>query len=128
MPAAQQKVHEHLELTKNQAERVKDCVERLGHDVSYVKSGIANVLGAVQGMATALAGDKMLKNALGDYAIEYFEIACYKANAVAARELGHEDIAEVCETIMAEEQQMADWLEQQIPTVTRQVLSATVRS
>ena len=126
MPAAQEKVRQHLELTKNQAERVKDCVELLGDDVSHVKSGIANVLGAMQGMATSLASDKMLKNALSDYAIEYFEIACYTANAVAARELGHEDIAQICETIIAEEQEMADWLEEQLPTVTRQVLTAAV--
>ena len=126
MPDAQEKVREHLELTKSQAERVKDCVERLGDNVSHVKSGIANVLGAVQGMSTALASDKLLKNAMGNYAIEYFEIASYRANAVAARELGHEDIAQVCETIMAEEQEMADWLEEQLPTVTRQVLLAAV--
>jgi ferritin-like metal-binding protein YciE len=126
MPDAQEKVRRHLELTKSQAERVKDCVERLGDNVSHVKSGIANVLGAVQGMSTAMASDKLLKNALGNYAIEYFEIASYQANAIAARELGHEDIAQVCETIMAEEQEMANWLEEQLPTVTRHVLLAAV--
>jgi ferritin-like metal-binding protein YciE len=54
------------------------------------------------------------------YAIEYFEIASYMANAAAARELGYEDIASVCETIITEEQEMADWLEMQLPMVVRQ--------
>ncbi len=125
-PDAQAKVREHLELTKTQAERVKECVERLDESVSHVKSGIANVLGALQGMSTVAANDKMLKNAMGNYAIEYFEIAAYMANAAAARELGYEDIAEVCDTIMSEEQDMADWLEEQLPTITRQELRAVV--
>ena len=127
-PDAQAKVREHLELTKTHADRVKECVERLDENVSHIKSGIANVLGSLQGLSTAAAADKMLKNAMGNYAIEYFEIAAYMANAAAARELGHEDIAEVCETIMSEEQDMADWLEEQLPVITRQELRAAVHS
>jgi ferritin-like metal-binding protein YciE len=103
-------------------------VERLGEDVSRVKSGIANVLGAIQGMSTVMAKDKILKNAMANYAIEYFEIAAYLANAEAARMLGYDDIAEVCETIMEEEQEMADWLEGQIPFLTRREIREAVES
>ena len=126
MPDAQEKMRQHLELTKTHADRMRSCVERLGDDVSHVKSGMANFLGAVQGMSTMMASDKMLKNALANYAIEHFEIASYMANATAARELGYEDIASVCETIMMEEQEMATWLEQQLPLVTRQQLLKAV--
>src|SRR5512143_2706766 len=113
MPEAQAKVRQHLELTKDQAERVRDCVERLGDNVSHVKSGIANVLGAVQGMSTVMANDKEVKDAMADYAVEHFEISSYTILAAAAREMGHEDIARVCEGIISEEQQMADWLLEQ---------------
>ena len=78
--------------------------------------------------STVAASDKMLKNAMGNYAIEYFEISAYTANAAAARELGYEDIAKVCDTILSEEQEMADWLEEQIPTLARQELRAAVHS
>ncbi|MFT3891153.1 MAG: DUF892 family protein [Anaerolineales bacterium] len=128
MPEAQAKLREHLALTKTHADRVKGCVERLGDNVSHVKSGLANMLGAIQGMSTAMANDKMLKNAMANYAIEYFEISAYMANAEAARELGHEDIAQVCDSIMREEQEMADWLEMQIPMVTRHVMMAAVET
>src|SRR5512140_105525 len=100
MPEAQMKIREHLELTKSHADRVRGCVERLGDDVSHVKSGMANVLGAVQGVSTAMANDKMVKNAMGNYAIEHFEIASYMVLVTAAREMGHEDIAMVCEGII----------------------------
>jgi ferritin-like metal-binding protein YciE len=120
MPDAQEKLLQHMELSKTQAERVRACVERLGEDVSHVKSGVANILGAVQGMSTVMAKDRMVKDAMASYAIEYFEIASYLAIATAAREMGHEDISNVCETIITEEQDMADWLEMQLPMVVRQ--------
>ena len=126
MPEAQEKIRQHIELTKTQADRVRDCVERLGDDVSHVKAGMANFLGAVQGMSTMMANDKMVKNAMADYAVEYFEIASYMANAAAARELGYEDIANVCEAIIVEEQDMADWLEMQLPLVVRRHLLTVV--
>jgi len=126
MPEAQEKIRQHIELTKTHADRMQDCVERLGDDVSHVKAGMANFLGAVQGMSTVMANDKMVKNALADYAVEYFEIASYMANAAAARELGYDDIANVCETIITEEQEMADWLEMQLPMVVRRHLLTVV--
>jgi ferritin-like metal-binding protein YciE len=127
MPEAQMKVRQHLELTRDQAERVRGCVEMLGDDVSHVKSGMANVLGAVQGISTGMANDKMVKNAMGDYAIEHFEIASYKILATTARDLGRDDIAMICEEIMREEQEMALWLEQSIPLVTRTHLRQVMR-
>jgi ferritin-like metal-binding protein YciE len=127
MPEAQAKVRQHLELTRDHAERVRGCVELLGDDVSRVKSGMANVLGAVQGMSTGMANDKMVKNAMGNYAIEHFEIASYRILATAAREIGHEDIAMICDGIMREEQEMAQWLEKSLPLVTRTHLQQVVR-
>lgn len=126
MPEAQMKIRQHLELTRDQAERVRECVERLGDDVSRVKSGMANVLGAVQGMSTALANDKMVKNSMGNYAIEHFEIASYMILVTAAREMGYEEIAMVCEGILGEEQEMAQWVEQSLPLVTRAHLSMRI--
>jgi len=128
MPDAQGKIRQHLELTKTHADRVRGCVERLGDDVSKVKAGMANVLGAVQGMSTVAANDKIVKDAMADYAVEYFEIASYLIIAAAAREMGHEEIAEVCEGIISEEQEMADWLELQLPLVTRHHLMSAARS
>jgi len=127
MPEAQMKVRQHLELTRDHAERVKGCVEMLGDDVSHVKSGMANVLGAVQGMSTAMANDKMVKNSMGNYAIEHFEIASYMVLATTAREMGYEEIARVCEGIMREEREMAQWLEQSLPLVTRTHLRQVIR-
>jgi ferritin-like metal-binding protein YciE len=127
MPAAQSKIREHIELTKDQAERVKAHIEHLGENVAHAKSAIANVLGAMQGISAAGALDKQLKYALANFAIEHFEIASYTAIAAAARELGYEDIARTCEAIIREEEEMAAWVERQLPSLTTRELQEANR-
>ncbi len=126
MPDAQEKIRQHIEITKTHADRVRGCVEQLGDNVSHVKAGLANFLGTAQGMSTIMADDKIVKNAMADYAVEYFEMASYMAIVTACRELGQEDIAGICETIIDEEMEMADWLRMQLPMVVRQHMMATV--
>jgi ferritin-like metal-binding protein YciE len=128
MPDAQMKIRQHLALTKTQADRVRGCVEQLSDDISHVKSGIANVLGAVQGMSTIMANDKTVKDAMANYAIEHFEIASYMAIVAACREMEHEDIASICDGIIEEEMEMANWLRMQLPAVVRQHMFTRIQS
>jgi ferritin-like metal-binding protein YciE len=107
---------------------VRGCVEQLSDDISHVKSGIANVLGAVQGMSTIMANDKTVKDAMANYAIEHFEIASYMAIVAACREMEHEDIASICDGIIEEEMEMANWLRMQLPAVVRQHMFTRIQS
>lgn len=122
MPEAQSRIRQHIDQTKDQAERVKGCIEELGGKVSHTKSALANMMGAIQGMGTGPAKDTALKDALMNYAAENFEIASYRSLVTAARELGHENIASTCEGILREEEQMAHWVEQQLPKMTQMQL------
>src|SRR5512142_2687981 len=79
LPDAQARIRQHIDQTKDQAERVKGCIEQLGGKVSHTKSALANMMGTIQGMGTGPAKDTALKDALMDYAAENFEIASYKA-------------------------------------------------
>ncbi len=122
MPDAQAKIRQHIDLTKDQAQRVKGCIEQLGGKISHTKSALGNMMGAIQGMAPGAAKDKALKDALMNFAIENFEAASYRSLATAARQLGHKNIADTCEGIMREEEQMAQWVQQQLPKVTEREL------
>lgn len=122
MPEAQSRIRQHIDQTKDQAERVKSCIEELGGKVSHTKSSLASMMGAMQGMSTSPSKDTALKDALMNYAAENFEIASYKSLAEAARQLGHDNIASTCEGIMHEEEQMARWVEQQLPKMTQMEL------
>jgi ferritin-like metal-binding protein YciE len=64
----------------------------------------------------------VLKNFLADYATEHFEIACYRALIVAANEAGHPRIATVCERILAEEEDMAEWIGKNLPAAVQEVM------
>ena len=121
-PEIQARLQQHLEATERHAELVKGCVERLGGDTSKLKSGMAQVMGAVQGMSTSVAKDELVKNALQDYSTEHMEIASYQSLIAGARQLGDTETASVCEQILQDEEAMQAWLREQIPTITIQVL------
>lgn len=107
----------HIEETKRHAELVKSCIERRGESISTVKTAIGGVVGAVQSVATAPFKDEPVKNFLSDYAAEKFETICYQALIVAAQNEGDHETARVCQQILAEDEAMAKWLEDHLPSV-----------
>jgi len=117
-PPMQMRLQQHLEETRRHAELVKGCVERMGGDTSAVKTGMASVMGTIQGMSTKIAKDELIKNTLHDYGTEHFEIACYTSLIAAAENLGDQETARVCQQILGDEQAMAEFLFQQIPPTT----------
>lgn len=119
LPELRERIELHLEETRRHAERVRSCLEQLGSSPSTMKSAAGGFMGMLQGMSTSLFRDEIVKNAIGDYAMEHFEMACYSALASAAEDAGLTDIAQTCREIFGEEAEMADWLEEQIPELTR---------
>lgn len=121
-PEMYRKIAEHLEKTRLHAERVRECVERLGGDVSTLKTAMGAFSGFFQGRSTGMAPDELVKNAIGDYASEHLEIASYRALIAAARALGENEVVRVCEDILRDEEDMARWLEQSLPLVVNEFL------
>src|SRR5947199_10819816 len=123
-PQVQAKLQQHLEQTRRHAELVKGCVENLGGKTSTMKTGMATLFGQMQAVSTGPAKDEMVKNALADYAAENFEIASYTALIRAAEDLNDQQTAAVCQQIRQEEEEMARWLQQNLPTLVQQTLKA----
>lgn len=121
-PSVQQGIQRHLEETERHAEIVTGCLEELGESPSGVKDTMASLGGKVQSMMPGAAKDDLIKAALNDYSAEHMEIASYQSLIVAANELGHTGIATRLEGILADEQAMARWLEESLPTLTREAL------
>jgi ferritin-like metal-binding protein YciE len=121
-PEMHRRISQHLEETRTHADRVRECVERLGGSVSTVKTAMGTVSGFIHGRTTGIAPDELIKNALGDYASEHLEIACYKALIVAARGLGETEVVRVCEGILRDEEEMARWLDQNLPMAVQEYL------
>jgi ferritin-like metal-binding protein YciE len=121
-PPLQARLEQHIEETRRHADLVKGCVERLGRSTSAVKTGLANVLGAVQGVSTGPAKDELVKNGLADYAAEQFEVAAYTALIVGAEAIGDPETARVCREILREDEAMAQWLARELPVVVQETL------
>lgn len=121
-PQVQAKLEQHLEQTKRHAELVKNCVEAHGGSTSSMKTGMAKLFGQMQAVSTGTAKDEMVKNALADYAAENFEVASYTALIRAAQDLGDQQTANVCQQILQEDQEMATWLHNNLPTLVQKVL------
>lgn len=127
-PLIQAKIESHLAQTRQHAEMVKGCIERLGSSASTLKTGIATITGAMQAVSSTVARDEVVKDLLTNYAAEHFEIASYKSLIAGARAIGDQDTVQVCEQILREEENMADWIEQQIPTATTEFLGQQSRT
>ncbi len=121
-PEIRSRIEEHIIETRGHADRVRECLELLGEKPSAVKSAMGNLMGTLQGVSTGMFRDELVKNVLSDCSAEHFEIACYRSLIAAAEEAGKPEIAEICASILEEEEAMAAWLEEQVEPVTRMVL------
>lgn len=121
-PEMQARVQQHLEETKWQADQVKMSIERLGGSTSSLKSSIGSLMGNIGAMFNSGTPDEAVKDAIGNFAIENFEIASYRSLIAAAQQLGETEIQGVCEQILQQEVQMANWLEQNLPMITQKFL------
>lgn len=119
----QSKLLQHADTSRRHAELIEGCIERLGGRPSALKEAVGSALGKVTGLANLPAKDTVVKNALGDYAAENFEIACYTSLIAAAEGVVDQETADVCRQILHEEEEMSSWLEAYIPTLTQTFLA-----
>jgi ferritin-like metal-binding protein YciE len=122
-PELKQQIERHLDITKTQAERLQACIERHDTGTSAVKDVAARMVGMGQALSGLFVGDEVVKASMASFAFEEMEIAAYKSLMTAAEQAGDQDTRTVCETNLREEEQMAAWLDEHIPTITREYLS-----
>ena len=128
----------HLKETKQHAKLVERRARKLGAGgliTDAVKEGSALVKQAAalgKGQLHAMRGsgleEKLLKNAKTEYSEEHEEIATYTAIEVLAEEVGDTETAKIARQIRRDEQKMANFLERQIPILTRAVAKAEIPS
>jgi ferritin-like metal-binding protein YciE len=122
-PSLKAGMEAHRAQSETHAERIRACIEQLGDDVSALKTAVANVMGFSTGIANAPAKDTIVKNVLSDIAAEHFEVACYRSLISAAEAAGETTVVAACQANLAEDQEMARTLEQELPAITRAYLA-----
>jgi ferritin-like metal-binding protein YciE len=126
-PELRQRLQSHLQETRRHMEKVERCLDSLGEKPSGAKEAMSNLMGNMKGLGEKMFEDELVKNALSDYATEHFEIACYKSLAAGATHAGMPEVARVAEEILREEEAMAHWLEEIIPSLTNGFLDEEQR-
>lgn len=122
-PDLRNRIGRHIEETKEQARRLEECLERIGGDTSAMKDAGGKLMAMAQGVSGIFAGDEVMKGALAGYTFEHMEIASYTMLIAAAKDCGDSEIQRVCEQNLREEEEMAAWLAENLPTVTQRFLA-----
>ncbi len=122
-PQLKAKVAEHLEETKNQTRLVRQCIERRGGSPSLIKDLTGKVMAVAQGISGVFVGDEIVKGAMASYTFEHMEVAAYKILIAGAATCGDAETQRICTDILAEEERMAAWLGEHLPSVASQYLA-----
>ncbi len=121
-PELKTKLERHLDVTRRQAKRVRECIERRNGSTSTIKDATGKMVAMGQAMSGMFVGDEIVKGSMASYTFEHMEIAAYRILIGAARVVGDAQTQRVCEEILAEEEEMAGWLEDNLPAVTQKYL------
>ena len=121
-PQLKKKLREHLGVSKRQRSDIERELERLGADTSTLKDWTMKLAGQVEPLVSWFTRDAMPKHCLAAHAYEALEIASYRSLLGAAEELGLPELREMCERFIGEEQEMANFLFEHLPEITRQYL------
>lgn len=123
LPEIRARIEEHVDETEQHAERLRQALGILGDGSSSLKSAVASIVGSIMAPGTAFFSDELVKNSLTDYAAEQFEVAAYRALTTAAEDLGEREVARLCRENLREDEEMAQWLLEQVPILVRETLA-----
>lgn len=122
-PDIRTKFEQHLELTQVQEDRIDKALDDMGADKSSIKDAITRFAGQAQALLAGAAEDEVVKQATSTLAYEEWEIANFRALAAAAQHEGEVSMASMFEQMAEEKEEMADWLADAIPDITRRYLA-----
>jgi ferritin-like metal-binding protein YciE len=111
-PEMKSALEQHKRETEQQAERLKGRLEAHDASPSLVKEA-GGVIGALmKGVVDVSRGESAGRNARDGYATEHMEIASYQLLERVAVQAGDEETAEVARRNRAEEEEMANKIDQ----------------
>jgi len=122
-PELEARITQHIRETQGQRELLETCFERLGEKPSVVKDVMGRLAAFGQAVGGSVASDEVVKGAMAGYVFETLEIATYTTLIAAAEAAGDAETARVCRGILKQEEEMAQWLLEHLPSITTQFLA-----
>ena len=121
-PELKERLEVHVAQSRRHADLIGRCLERHG-GTSTLKDMLGRWIGLTQTLSGVFVSDEIVKASMASYVLEGMEIAAYKILMAAAEHCGDEETKRVCESILREEEEMARWLGERLPLITREYLS-----
>ena len=121
-PALKSQLQRHLEVSRRQKEEIEQQLKTLGSDTSTLKDLAMRLTGRIEPLLSGITPDDMPKHCIAAHSWEHFEIGSYRSMLGAAQEMGMTDLQQMCERFIGEEQEMAQFLFEHLPEITRQYL------
>jgi ferritin-like metal-binding protein YciE len=121
-PEVTARLRQHYSETEGQIEKLQSLMDRHDTSGSVLKDVTARVMGVTHALGSMMSSDEVAKDGLLSYGFEQTEIASYLCLITAAQVCGDEAAIPVYESILAEEQDMADWLRAHLPDLIQQFL------
>ena len=119
-PDAKTRLRAHLTDKDAEMARLEQILAAMGEDVSSLKDGTMQAMGAVTGLMTSALEDDILKTSMATYGLANYEIAAYESMIVLADKAGQGEAKPLLKDCLAEEQAMAKWLHENMePTLER---------
>ncbi|SFP83264.1 ferritin-like domain-containing protein [Sphingomonas rubra] len=118
-PEVADQLHRHIAETEQQIQRLDDILAEFDTGGSALKDAGLSLSGSMAAIVHSVAGDEILKNSFANYAFEHFEIAGYKSLLTLAEDGTFSKATSLLQQSLAEEQRMAQWLDEALPTITR---------
>jgi ferritin-like metal-binding protein YciE len=111
----------HLARTRMHVATIESLLNSLGSRIPAIETGF--IMAEAMQIATAsLSHDESIKDLLTCYAMEHFEVACYKTVIAAAKAAHLPYVAKACEDIIADEEKMAQTIDAIIPSLVEDYL------
>lgn len=122
-PEVADRLRLHIDETEGQIARLDEILTGFDTSGSAIKDLGLSLSGSMAALTHSVAGDEIVKNSFANYAFEHFEIAAYKALLVLAEDGGFANAAPLLAPSLGEEQAMAQWIDDALPTITRRYAS-----
>jgi ferritin-like metal-binding protein YciE len=121
-PEMEAMLRQHRRETEGQIARLEEILASQGESHSALKDAALSFTGNLAAIGHAFAGDEVIKNSFANYAFENFEIASY-TGLITLAEDGFPNAVSALEMSLHEEQRMADWVREQIPSTMRRYIA-----
>ena len=112
----------HAEISREQRERLGARIAELGQAPSLFRDGLGLALGLSAPMMIAVLPDNVARSAVANYAFEHLEIGTYRALIGLTERAEDQATRKLAESILAQELEMAAWLEAHLAQIAAQEL------